>query len=144
MYLEHYGLARKPFSKTPDPAFLYPSRRHAEVRAGKYITLSVADTGTGMTPEVQQKLFEPFFTTKNARTTRGTGLGLSMIYAAAKTDELGLALETMVGKGTTFRVFIAVPIKEKEKAEVRSSRAVLKSEHAFQTHLSAGRDENAD
>jgi signal transduction histidine kinase len=70
------------------------------------VELTVADSGPGIPPEVLPRIFEPFFTTKNIGATRGTGLGLSMIYTAAQADGLGLAVETVIGRGTVFRVVI--------------------------------------
>ena len=76
--------------------------------APAYVEIAIADSGPGIPPDVLPRIFEPFFTTKNAGTTRGTGLGLSMVYAAAQADRLGIAVETSVGNGTTFRILIPV------------------------------------
>jgi signal transduction histidine kinase len=74
--------------------------------APSYVELVVADSGPGIAPHVLPRIFEPFFTTKNVGATRGTGLGLSMVYSAAQADGLGLAVESTPGRGTTFRVVI--------------------------------------
>ena len=76
-----------------------------EARA--YVELTVRDTGPGIPPEVLPRIFEPFFTTKDVGAQRGTGLGLSMVYTAAQSEGLGIAVETSAGKGTTF--FVTIP-----------------------------------
>ncbi len=71
---------------------------------GDYVRLSVADTGTGMPPEVKAKAFEPFFTTKPAG--QGTGLGLSMIYGFVKQSGGTARIDTEPGQGTTISLYL--------------------------------------
>lgn len=77
-----------------------------ELAAGKYIELAVADTGTGMTPEIQKRIFEPFFTTKERN--KGTGLGLSMVYGTVKGHGGAIDVHSEPDKGSTFRVLLPV------------------------------------
>jgi CheY-like chemotaxis protein len=78
--------------------------RHQNAKPIPYVRLSVADTGTGMTPQVMQKIFEPFFTTKEVG--KGTGLGLSTVMSIVKNHGGFLELTSEVGKGTTFHIHI--------------------------------------
>ena len=74
-----------------------------ELEAGTYIELSIADTGSGMTPEVLARAFEPFFTTKEVG--KGTGLGLSMVYGMALQSGGAVRIESEPGVGTTVRLY---------------------------------------
>ncbi|CAH2602079.1 Histidine kinase [Rhodovastum atsumiense] len=75
-----------------------------EVTEGDYVMLALADTGTGMPKEVMRRAIEPFFTTKPP--SAGSGLGLSMVYGFAKQSGGHLDLDSVVGAGTTVRLYL--------------------------------------
>ena len=75
-----------------------------QARAGKFVRLTVRDTGCGMTPEVQARVFEPFFTTKGVG--QSSGLGLATVYGIVKQQEGWVEVESQAGVGTTINVFL--------------------------------------
>ncbi|HXC61453.1 MAG TPA: ATP-binding protein, partial [Nitrospiria bacterium] len=116
-----------------DAAF---AREHPGSVPGKYVTLAVTDTGTGMDPETQAQIFEPFFTTKGR--DRGTGLGLATVYGVVKQSNGYIAVDSEIGKGSLFTVYLPLielavtqPIEScPEPLTIRGSETILLVEDA--------------
>ncbi|MGO4527069.1 PAS domain S-box protein [Microvirga sp. 2MCAF35] len=83
-----------------------------DVSPGRFVTISVSDTGTGMPADVLAQAFDPFFTTKPLG--EGTGLGLSMVYGFAKQSEGHVRIYSEVGRGTTVRIYLPCHTGEME------------------------------
>lgn len=87
----------------------YP-RPSDDLPAGRYVCITVSDTGLGMSPATLARAMEPFFTTKDAG--RGSGLGLSMVYGFARQSGGGLRMESTPGHGTRVSLYLPVAVDE--------------------------------
>ena len=95
-----------------------PIDLNPDAKAGTYVFLKVTDTGTGIAPEVIEKIFDPFFTTKEVG--KGTGLGLSTSLAIVKSHGGFIQVQSEVGKGTTFEIYLPAKSALSGRREART------------------------
>jgi PAS domain S-box-containing protein len=107
---------------------------------GEHVALKVADTGTGMTPQVMERVFEPFFTTKGYG--EGTGLGLSQVFGFAKQIGGGITVGSKPDKGATFTLYLpasrGVADSEAPSVNGKLGRVLIVEDDALLAELAAG------
>jgi PAS domain S-box-containing protein len=108
-----------------------PYARTHSIAVGRYVRLSVSDTGEGMTPEVSARAFEPFFTTKPKGS--GTGLGLATVYGIAKQAGGDVVIDSEPGLGTTIKVNL--PATAESASAPRHARQATSLESTGETVL---------
>ena len=86
------------------------------IEPGQFVVIRFDDTGSGMTADIQRRAFEPFFTNKPAG--KGTGIGLSMVYGTVRSHSGAIELESAVGSGTSFTVYLPMRLEAAEEADV--------------------------
>lgn len=97
---------------TFNKSFPEPSIHHESKMQGKYVGLSVSDTGTGISPEDQEKIYDPFFTKKKLGRS-GTGLGLTVVWGTVKDHNGSIEIDSTIGKGTTFNLFFPTTAQQR-------------------------------
>ena len=112
--------------------------QHVGLLAGSYVLLSVSDSGLGMSAETRSHLFEPFYTTKEPG--KGTGLGLSTVYGIVRRSGGHINVESIEGKGTTFRIYLP---RLQETAEEPPVPATPQVAHAGPAAILIVEDETA-
>ena len=112
---------------------LRPIDKELSFEPGKYVVMTVADTGTGMDEATVARIFEPFFTTKEVG--RGTGLGLSMVYGFLKQSGGNITVNSVPGEGTIFKVYLPLAKGTESAWRPEAGDDSAETAHGFETIL---------
>jgi CheY-like chemotaxis protein len=119
--------------ETNHAAITEPPSRPEDPVPGEYVVLTVSDTGTGIAPQVLDRVFEPFFTTKDVG--KGSGLGLPQVFGFAKQSGGGVRIKTALGEGTSVSVFLPKAAHTVHSSRVPSPELSAKGRPAAKTVL---------
>ncbi len=99
------------FIKTKNVVLEKPHVRSLDIQPGRYVKLTVKDTGVGMDEITRERLFEPFFTTKEMSVVKGTGLGLASVYGIIKGHKGAINVQSERGRGAAFNIYLPASFK---------------------------------
>jgi len=105
------------------------AREHLNVKTGPHVMLSVSDSGSGMDAETIAQIFEPFFTTKLSE--QGTGLGLSTVYGIVQQSGGHIGVESQVGRGTSFKVYLPRVEEEPQRGTSLETATLLRGKETI-------------
>lgn len=106
-----------------------PFKGYETVKEGDYVCIRISDTGTGIEPEFMERIFEPFFTRKQLGRS-GTGLGMAIVWGTVKDHNGYIEVNSVVGKGTTFAIYLPVTRKTL-KADKKTSVDAYRGQGEF-------------
>ncbi|MEN8210651.1 MAG: ATP-binding protein [Thermodesulfobacteriota bacterium] len=106
-----------------------------EVHSGQYIKVTIKDTGIGMDQKIQKRIFDPFFSTKDTDNQKGRGLGLSTVYGIVKNHDGFILVDSKIGRGASFHVWLPVSDNAEVQEIVEESHDTKQMQQGSETIL---------